>query len=460
MIVSGLHKKNQKLLVLTKAVQYKNEEKPLPPQLNIQKLTRECIQYYSRKETFNEEMIREAAQYLESRLMKIRYLTYANMVDDVLQIHIKSKDYKSAYELVLEHAYYDKGVRIAEEDNDEKMACLFQLYSLYLQLSNDSPKFSTEHMQKLANDCAKFPLIQAEVYLLDAKIHHNMDSCINAQKIYITNDNIPGELEAFNILIMEFEKNISTHNEDILNQCHKGNQVLQLFSTVTHKSLPKESKIINQAIQFHHLHKRLHNQYSLPPHLGYWITACKPSPVHMTLSYTDICRKLKIHYETLTKNWLSSKNVERVLFFGEFDIHRALQEASLIPQSQQNSLQKYIHILCSIIDLDESLHCFPDLEAADILLNLYSPQKAISNYAMTRKNLSVIQNSSMVRKVLERKCNNLLKLPDLASSVDKLFRAWRVSLVAYGDIGDLQQLLLKHSTDTFKYTVHGRDWCR
>lgn len=450
LILSGLLKKNQLLLALSKAVQYKNENKELPPQLNVTKLTHKCIQHYI-KEPVNEEAVREAIQYLESQSMKIKFLTDAKMIDDILQIYIKCKDYKSAYELVLQHGYYEQGVRIAEEDNSEKMVCLFQLYSCYNTLSNDSPA-TTEHIQQLASASAKFPLIQAELYLLDAKTHNNKASCENALRIYRKHSYTPGELEAFDVFMTN---NVCVSDEVLLKHCQRGNMVLQLFSKGSQEFLPKELEIINQVIEFHHLQKQLRNQYSLPPYLGYWITA--PSPVQVKLPYKTVLSNLRTHYEILTKKFLSPKCIEKALSGADsenFDIHQAVLKSCLIPPNFLFPFRNYIDILCIVIELNESFDCLP--ESPDMLLNVYSPQQVINNYAIIRKNLSVPQNSVTVHKVLERKCKVLFESPnELVSSLDKLFEAWRVSLVARRNVAELQRYLHIHSIEQFKYG-HGQ----
>ena len=448
------------MLALSKAVQYRNEGKDLPRSLNVLQLTHECIQFYISKDNYNKKAIQEAIQYLESKPMKIRYLTDAGLLDDVLEIHVKSEDYNSAYDFVLRYGKYEQGIRIARNSRNEKMECLFKLYSLYVQLELQ-PHSIEGHITELLHTSMRFPIIQAELYLLIAHFKLDMDSCQEAIELYKKLKHTPGELEAFNLL-MVISKQIESDNtwitnEEILQYCAKANTLFQLFSKDPRQLLPNEVIQVRQATEFHHVRKLLHNQYVLPPHLGYWIKSFT-SPV--ISPNNDIYNILKQHYRMLAERWLNLKLITDALFTaGEgFDMHDALKKSSLIPYKQRHSLKKYTSILTTIVDLNESFKCY--LKSTDILIDLYSPLQAINNHAIHRKDFSLLQNLMTVHKTFERKCKVLFTShADLVTSLDNLFLAWRVSRVANRNITDLQKLLQKHTltADQFKYIVphHG-----
>ena len=456
-ILRGLLQKKEKLLALSKAVQYKKEGilQVLPQSLNIHQLAHECIQHFTRKETYNEEAVKKAVNCLDSKPMKIRYLTDANLIKEAIKIHAQSEDYDRAFELVLMHGEYEEGIVIAKKIKNSKMQCKFQLYSLYEKLQHDARAPScTKSIKQLlrVSESSKCQLVQAEVLLLEAKLDSNIDSCLKAIEIYKDHTYYPGGLEAFKILMNLRDKlkpeSIWITAEEILQYCKNANTLLQLFSKNPQKLLPNELKFVKQAMEFHHVQKLLHDQYLLPPYLGYWLTSSK---LQVKFTTKEIYSILGDHYYQLAKPQLTKETITIALSSAS-KIHNKLKKLSVIPKSQRSSFKKYVEALSDIIELNNSFQCYR--ESTNILLDIYSPLQAINNQAMHREDFSLLITLTAVHETFENQCKILLASDDLVTSLDKLFLAWHVSSIASKNIGDLQRLLHQPTSNQFMYT-HG-----
>lgn len=365
--------------------------------------------------------------------MKTKYLNMNGFHEEVLDMHINMKNYADAFRQVFQHAFYEKGLELAKNLQDNSMHSRIQLCQIYVQVSTENINKKLLHLQR--NTQNKFFL--AQTFLLQGKLYQDIAACQKAIENFKELNMEGGELEAINVLIKLSRKDLFP--KEILTYALRAVRFSKVFQTPNLS--PSDSRQCSLYIELNQLEKCLDGTVIVPPNQGYWISSILKAELN-AIKDKEIHEKCRQHFIAMSKQWLrSTKAIDNTL--ADFKLHKQVMQKGLVPTSARMPFTSYLSTFSIIVELHRTLSCYP--LSQEILLGLFSTLSVLHNHAWRRSHLMSLQTLPAINSVVKNEFALLLQKQQLQrknfASLDDCFKLWRMSLM----IGDNSILALRQS---------------
>ena len=428
-VINGLRFCGYKIKALEKAMEYGDKLNFRGFQIN--KFAYECVKHYTT--SGDRDAVKVAVNHLEDSFLKIKYLGLNGFYEDILPIQVKLKNYEDAFLLVFHHGFYRRGIEIAEECGKKKQLFQFLLCQIYAQLKQE--EFTddiTNTLTFMQNNCSDFPFILAQTFLLQGKLHHDTAACLKAKELFekSLHEELKvesGLLETVNTLFEIGGYEMSPN--EVLDYCLIAVRLSKAFAKTSQNLTDNENSQISHCFHLNQIQKLINGLYLLPPYQAYWLK--HPSfKLSTKLTEKELYIHCKKHFSQYCIEWLeSSEAISKTL--SKFILHKQVLQQGLIPWSARKRFTHYLETLSIIVELNESLGCYPESRA--ILVNLFSPLSVIHNHAWKKHHLLSLQNLTAINDMLKMECTSMLQNPATVVSLDELMKLWRLCLIAYSN---------------------------
>ena len=224
---------------------------------------------------------------------------------------------------------------------------------------------------------------------------------------------------------------------EVLEYCLKSLRLSKTFCKKSQNMTDDENSQMSYCFKLNQVQKLINGRYLIPPYQAYWLEL-PSSEVITELNEKELHAHCEKHFSQYCIKWLqSSRAITKAL--SKFRLHKKVQQQGLIPQSAQVLFTEYLQTLSVIVELNESLNCYP--ESREILVNLFSPLSVIHNHAWKKHHLLSLQNLTAINNVLKMECTGMLQNPATVISLDDLMKTWRLCLIAYSSTKALYEQL-------------------
>ena len=436
-VINGLRFCGYKIKALEKAVEYGDKLNLRGFQIN--KFAYECVKYYTT--SGDRDAVKVAVNHLDDSFLKIKYLGLNGFYEDILPIQVELKNYDDAFLLVFHHGFYRRGIEIAKKCGKKKQWFQFLLCRIYAQLKQE--EFTddiTNTLTFMQNNCSDFPFILAQTFLLQGKLHHDTAACLKAKELFekSLHEELKvesGLLETVNTLFEIGGYEMSPN--EVLDYCLIAVRLSKAFAKTSQNLTDNENSQISQCFQLNQIQKLINGLYLLPPYQAYWLK--HPSfKLSTKLTEKELYIHCEKHFSQYCTEWLESSGaISKTL--SEFILHKQVLQQGLIPWNEWKHFTHYLEKLSIIVELNESLGCYPESRA--ILVNLFSPLSVIHNHAWKKHHLLSLQNLTAINNMLKMECTSMLQNPATVVSLDELMKMWRLCLIAYNNTKALYERL-------------------
>ena len=448
-VVNGLLSLGYKIKALEKAVEY--GDKLNFRGFQIDKFASECVKYFT--DSGDKDAAKVAINHLGDNFLKIKYLGLNGFYGDILPIQVELKNYEDAFLLVFHHGFYRRGIEIAEECGKRKQLFQFLLCQIYAQLKQEESDHDIISTLKfMQNKCSDFPFILAQTFLLQGKLSQDVQACRKAKKLFqeLLDKKLKvesGLLETVNILLKMEDCKISPN--EVLEYCLKSLRLSKTFCKKSQNMTDDENSQMSYCFKLNQVQKLINGRYLIPPYQAYWLEL--PSSELITeLNEKELHAHCEKHFSQYCIEWLqSSRAITKAL--SKFRLHKKVQQQGLIPQSAHIPFTEYLQTLSVIVELNESLDCYP--ESREILVNLFSPLSVIHNHAWKKHHLLSLQNLTAIKM----ECTGMFQNPATVISLDD---TWRLCLIPNSSTKALyEQLLSSLQSRHFVTGINSRNPC-
>lgn len=442
----------EKLLALRKAVEYRDEQKG--KDISIDELAYQCVRTYMSKG--DKAAVRQAISYLESPVLKIKYLDRNGFHKDVLEMHAESCNYKEAFEQARKYGLYKRGGEIARKCKGREgifQELQFLLFEVYANLSRkglyDSAVQVFESLERIVTRwerkeySAKIKLTLAQMFLLKAKLFKDTGACKDAIALFKEIKIEGGVMEAVNVLLTCDNTVLSP--EEVLRYSLKATRLSRVFGKSSHSLSMLEANRIASYLELNQMQKLLSGLVFVPPHQAYWLPSMRNKN---SVPVNEVHKMFQQHLHDCCSTWIESSNAIRKTL-SHFRLHKQVKEKGLIPRNAEKPFTEYLTKLSEVVELNEALECFP--ESQTILTDLFSLLSILHNHAWRHHHLLSLQSHIAIIDSFTAEYNTLLKAQEKNqfNSLDQCMQLWRLSLITKGNTVSLRQSL----TETYPQHV-------
>ena len=197
---------------LAKADEYENKGYILDPKLTPSVLSFSCAKFYSERK--DKKILLEVLKYMPEQERRVKFLKEAGLFMEAFDDYAANKQYSNAYRLAIAQGWFDKGIELAQQDQDELTETKFILLqakqkylSIYFpvtsNIDDNDPEVSQNFVDKLkrVSLLSKDKLLQAEANLLLGMLNDTVGCCITALGQFKQQKHKAGRLEAFDQVI-------------------------------------------------------------------------------------------------------------------------------------------------------------------------------------------------------------------------------------------------------------------
>ena len=197
---------------LAKADEYEKKGHTLDPKLTPSVMSFSCAKFYSERK--DKKILLEVLKYMPEQERRVKFLKEAELFMEAFDDYAANKQYSHAYRLAIAQGWFDKGIELAQQDQDkltEAKFILLQAKQEYLNkyfpvtnnIDDNDPEVSQNFVDKLKRVTllSKDKLLQAEANLLLGMLNDTVGCCITALGQFKQQKHKAGRLEAFDQVI-------------------------------------------------------------------------------------------------------------------------------------------------------------------------------------------------------------------------------------------------------------------
>ena len=197
---------------LAKADEYEKKGYTLDPKLTPSVLSFSCAKFYSERK--DKKILLEVLKYMPEQERRVKFLKEAELFMEAFDDYAANKQYSNAYRLAIAQGWFDKGIELAQQDQDElteakfillqaKQEYLNKYFPVTNNLDDNDPEVSQNFVDKLKRVTllSKDKLLQAEANLLLGMLNDTVGCCITALGQFKQQKHKAGRLEAFDQVI-------------------------------------------------------------------------------------------------------------------------------------------------------------------------------------------------------------------------------------------------------------------
>lgn len=418
---------NQNVIALKKALEY--GERVTIKGFQVRNLAHKCVRFYMSKEdkSFVKEVI---ANQLQSKDLEVKYLESNGFHGDVLEIHVKSGQYNEVLEYAWKYRLHDQWLEIALKHQDNEIFLLPIIYAQLAEGSSHNAKRLLQHVQHKRGT----EVYHAQVLLLQAKLSFNKVACKEAIEIFKKLHNEGGVVEAVNILY-DIDKNPSDVI-DVLKYSLRAIRLLKVFKKSPQKLTQTESGWISSYLDLNQMLKLPNGSILVPTYEAYWLQIKSENG---SISQQQLARKVEEHLISYCKKWFTKSNaIKNVSLLCKSELEEDLSAAG-------NGFTKYLNDFGRILELHETLNCFPDSQRiqSSILLAPLNTLNILQNCTWQREQLQYVQAHTCILNGLKAEYERVLEEQRELhfNSLDQCMQLWKLSLITTGNTKGLNQSL-------------------
>lgn len=426
---------------LAKADEYEKKGYALDPKLTPSVLSFSCAKFYSERK--NKRILLEVLKYMPEQERRVKFLKEAELFMEAFEDYAANKQYSSAYRLALAQGWFDKGMELAHQDQDELTEAKFILLQAkqeYLSLSSAEVSQIFVPKLKKVTFSSKDKLLQAEANLLLGMLTDTIGCCITALGQFKLQKHKAGMLEAF-------DQNITygkVSDQDVLDCSHIAKK-----ASVSLRGTNDMNIDVKQAMKFFGL-QLIGKVYLTSPKSNIWLShetikkykcddAERDIDGMLRLKY-DVRNAIADRYDKFASIWSSMSKLEPRLQskLQVFKLHsQLLSKRSLDRQYTPHevssvAMREYLQACVHFLELRVLKNESTDSLIAHILA-IFSPQVYIYlPQCLNAQHLQTIRISENSRKCFTTRIDKIVtESPDLEElKIDEwLFFVWRASCI-------------------------------
>ena len=368
---------------------------------------------------------------LQSKVLELKYLESNGFHDDVLKMHATSGQYNEVLKYAWKYRLHDQWLEIAQRHQDNEIFSLHPIiYAHLAEGSSHNAQRLLQHMQHKRGT----EVYRAHVLLLQAKLYSDKAACKEAIKNFKKLHNEGGVIEAVNILY-DMDKN-PPDVIDVLKYSLRAIRLLKVFKKSSQKLTQIESGWISSYLDLNQMLKLPNGSILVPTYEAYWLQIKSENG---SISQQQLARKVKEHLISYCNKWFTKSNaIENVSLLCRSELEENLSAAG-------NGFTKYLNDFGRILELHETLNCFPDSQRihSSILLAPLNTLNILQNCTWQREQLQCVQAHTCILNRLKAEYERVLEEQRELhfDSLDQCMQLWKLSLITTGNTKGLNQSL-------------------
>ena len=453
---------NKRIDALVRAHVYENQGLVLMPDVSVAQLAHTFAKVYAKQK--NMTQLVKVLEYVADMSQRIRFLKEAHLYNKVCEVYIQENQLTEAYRVLSAQAKFTRGIKLAQEQGDEKMVAKFVFQKVIADLTrNTSAVGDSEVVERLTElSGSEDAGLKAKACLLLGKLTGDVALYRKALVAYKLARNAVGEIEGFCALVehaQEKDNRISLIMMAV-EACKSVQAVIEAMERCKKSRLTATgASILNQVEDFYGLQKQ-GKVYCAPRGQDLWIgrlEACAvldgepDSDGMLRLNVLAVQKEVKTHLEKYVVDWLEKRlKVKQTLKskLSCFPFHKELQEGQgHLKQSfrayPSGELKDYLRYCLLSLEVNQIQgKYFPVAIIKNVLLNLFQPGAAV-HLPVCELHIDLIRESSLACKLLEGVAADVIGDRDF--KVDGWLQTWRIHCVLGRGVQRLESVLAEQA---------------
>ena len=435
---------NRKIDALKRAAAYESKGISLNESLCVDRLAIKVAKVYTIQK--DSKRLEDVLEFVQDVSQKIKFLKDACMYSKACDLHIHERQFTEAYRIFSAQAMYSRGIKLAEEQRNSEMQANFIFQAAVAHMDSTVDPQLLNKLKELST--CKLVAFKAHAFLLLGKLTGNAAFCRQALSTYKAANNVIGEVESFNALIVV--SNPKPEDRAFISMavsaCKAAKTVIDATENQQNPT-PSSEYCMNQVNDFYCLQRHRHHDvylYTIPSNQDIWVKSlitksCDLDPDGMIkIDISVALNAIRSHIEQYISKWTEKDlKVEIVLRnrMHSFPFHKQLQMLEKGGHLQESfltyppeRLTEYLRTCLEALALFNiaTSKYFSKAEFQATFSNFFSPQATVY-LPVNKSHCSTVRTSKAASKLLSHMAADRIARKDF--KLDNWLDIWRIHCI-------------------------------